>query len=289
MLNNEDLSIRSVYNDILASETGKLSEENIDLIYKALVNREKSLCIIALWSAARALVFPQIPVKSVEQCVLAIRTIFEITERSHDANARKSVETIINSGSVDNLDSQQEKALLCFTNALRFLITRDFTDFLCTIEVLASSQIKMLDAPRKARLYWIGWLDDVVCRNGRFSIITMLELVERTLLGTIGHVPTFALWEAAGDDKGRFDVWAMDAKTRRLIQPVMMIDPIVLKDETLFVRVLDQPSVVKDPLRIEYLFEHWIHRLFLAEAYLGRYKNIEYYCQSTAETWRAPA
>ncbi len=143
------------------------------------------------------------------------------------------------------------------------------------MDAFVGAQRSQLGRPARAKQAWVGWLDDVATRSDRFTVGTILELLDRALRGTLDALPDAVEWEGTADDSGELSVWATDPSTRRLLRTVMRAKPLELAGDTLRATILDEAGLVRDPLRIESFIEHVIHRCFLGDMYAGRYRQIE--------------
>lgn len=282
--------LRSVYDDIDSSETGQPTRAMICAIWPSLQKYPEARYVTALWSAVRALVFPQVALEAIEPCAKAINAVRTILANGVASPMPVEVEAILQQPQpgITSIREQAE-AQLCLGHALAFCVDSAPERFLHVINTLVSAQRSQFANPTRSKQAWIGWLDDVVSRSDRFHIETILGLVERTLHGTLNMVPASFEWEGVADDSGKLEVWAEDPKTRRLLIPVMTAEPLLVMERTLKATILDETHLVCDQLRIEYFVEHIIHRRFLGGMYEGHYDHIEFRCLGSGENWQAPA
>jgi hypothetical protein len=283
-------SIRTVYDELDCSETGQFTRAEVDTLVRALQGRGNALTIAAVWSAARALVFPQVPPDSIEACARALRALRdEFASKSH-AVSPTGIEPLLQSSPTSDLWAlRQTEARRCLGHALLFCIDRSPARFQQVIQSLTFAQGIEFEEPPKSQAAWIGWLDDVVSRSDGFSVESILELTARAVRGTIESLPAWFQWEGTGDEAQRLHVWIADGRTRKLQRTAMSLEPLKLVGRELRVTVAPIPDLVRDPMRIEYLFEHWVHRRFLNGLYYGRYEQIQYHCAATGERWQARA
>jgi hypothetical protein len=145
------------------------------------------------------------------------------------------------------------------------------------------------DSATTEQARWTAWLDDVVTRADRFSVSEMLDLLEKTLQGTIrGLLPNRFVWEGAADAKWNLEVWTRDPVTSKLVMRVLKFARVELINDVLHVVVADDPKLVSDRLRVEHLFEHEVHRLMMNATYSGKYQSIAYAYANGSDSWQAP-
>jgi hypothetical protein len=281
--------IESAYGEVDSSATGQMPRASIEQLGRALSGAGDVERVIALWSAARALAFPQIATRWVEGAVRALHA------------ARSAIETGIRvrPAEVDALlapdapgkpwDERQLEARRCLGHALSFCVDPSPLRFASTIESMGVAQRDASLTPQKAKQTWTGWLDDVVSRADRFTLADLIALADRTIRGTVELLPAWYRWEGAANDKHHLEVWTEDPRTRKLVMPVMRLEALKLDGAVLTVTVMASPDMVRDPLRIEYLVEDVVHRRFLGGLYDGRYERIDYRCLATGEAWQVPA
>jgi hypothetical protein len=282
-------ALRAVYDDIDGSDTGQPSRAAIATIPTSLQSRPDVLKVIALWSAARALVLPQVEPRAVDPCTRGVAAI-----RQHSPAAGhvipSDVDALLQPAPVQAPTGEPyRQAQICLGRALAYSVAPEPARFMQVIDALIVAQRSEFARPRRAKQAWIGWLDDVAARSDRFTVPQILQLLERALRGTLDNLPPELEWEGTANDKGELTVWAKDPRTDRLLTAVMRAEPLKLMGRTLVVTVLVEPRRVSDPLRIEYFAEQVIHRRFLGEMYAGQYDVIEYRCLGTGEIWQAPA
>jgi hypothetical protein len=290
-----DLSrvIRSTYDDIDDSETGRPTVAIAERLFGALQGHGDTARVTAVWSAARALIVPQVAAESIEPCVRGIQALRAATA-PNAPRQRSGLPEPIDALFRPDLPGEPKDARCiavraCLGNALAFCINPTAARFVQVVEALVAAQGDEFAKPPQEKQRWIGWLDDVVSRSYRYGLGTILELTERTVRGTLRVFRPGFGWEGTADDSHRLHVWTVDRPTRHLLQNVMTIEPVELRARALAVTVLPEPDYIRDPLRIEYLVEDAILRRFLGGMYDGRYDLIEYKCLATGEQWQAPA
>ena len=283
-------ALRSVYDDVACSSTGQPDRRTVASLWTLLGQRPQQLQVLALWSAARALILPQVAPAAIDpglRAIAALRAVWAAPPVPQSA-IPADISALL-AGAPATTDDRQLQAQRCLGHALAFALQPTSAGLMAVIDAMVSAQRSEFAHSARAREAWIGWLDDVASRCDRFAPAALLDLLERTLRGTITTLPVAFRWEGTGDDKGLLHVWAADLQTRRLVSNVMTIDPPVLKGRVLQVSVHDAPHLVRDPLRIEYFVEHFIHRVFLGEPHAGQFDRIDYHAQGTGEAWSAPA
>lgn len=283
-------ALRAVYDDVEGSATGQPARQAIASLWTLLGQRAQQLQVLALWSAARALILPQIAAGAIDPGLRAITALRAAAAAAPGPQAQVPADiAALLAGSTATTDDRQLQAQRCLGHALAFLLQPTPAGLMAVIDAMVSAQRSEFAHSARAHQAWIGWLDDVASRCDRFTPAALLDLLERTLRGTLTTMPVAFRWEGTGDDKGLLHVWAADLQTRRLVSSVMTIDPPVRTGRLLQVTVHDAPHLVRDPLRIEYFVEHTLHRVFLGEPHAGQFDRIDYHCLGTGEAWSAPA
>lgn len=284
-------ALRRAYDDIDGAETGQPSRAVIESIPSALHKHPSAATVALLWSAARALVLPQIALDAVEPCSHAIVATRRCVVAGATSSTPAEVVALLQHASPpgQGADPAQVQAQHCLAHALAFCLTSDPASFMRAMDAFVAAQHSQFARPARAKQAWIGWLDDVVSRSDRFTPDAILELLDRTVRGTLATLPPGFEWEGTADRDGQLGVWIMNPKTRKLVSVVMAVEPLEVKKRTLLVTVLAEPNLASDPLRIEYFVEHMIHRVFLGAMYADQYDVIDYRHLGTGETWQAPA
>lgn len=222
-------ALRPAYDDIDGGDTGQPGRAAIGTIWSSLQNHPDARHVTALWSAARALVFPQVGPDAVERCGQAIdaarggliRGVASILPPAVDALLQKA-------HAPGTSDPRQVDAQQCLGHALAFCVQPTPSRFMQVIDAMVVAQHSEFLHPARSKQAWIGWLDDVVSRSDRFSTATMLDLLERTLRGTLDMLPVSFEWEGVADSAGKLEVWVKDPKTRSLLMAVMATEPLRL-------------------------------------------------------------
>ena len=284
-------ALRAAYDDVDGSETGRPSRAAVGSIATALYGQPEILKVAVLWSAARAIISPQVLPGAVVGGLQAIGVVQKDGAagplRSTPAEAAALLAPVVTVQASNEEVHVQAQA--CLGHAIAFCFAPEPARFMLVMDALVGAQRSEFARPARAKQAWIGWLDDVATRSDRFTVAMVLELLERALRGTLDALPAAFEWEGTADESGQLSVWAVDPSTRRLLRTVMRAKPLELAGDTLRTTILDEPGLVRDLLRIEYFIEHVIHRRFLGDMYAGRYRQIEYRCLGTGETWQAPA
>ena len=273
----------AAYSDIDASDTGLPSPAVIQALHEA--GSPDMLRSIALLTACRAMVYPQISPNLLSDGTLVFQAL----------RARLSGAP---SGPAPNIrawtrlapgGTAEEEAASCVGHAVIYSLAPDPATLGAMVRSMHAAQRLDPRQPRASRLQMIGWMDDVVSRAPGLDVSTVLSLAEHCLAGTLQRLPSPYYLEGVGDDAGDLEVWATEAKTRRLAAPILKVAEPQLAGRKLTVRIRPGPDRALDRFRVGYLFEHFIHRVFLGDLYRMRYDAISYESEATGDSWIVPA
>jgi len=280
-------AIQRVYSEIEAADTGVPPADALRALHDA--GDPKVLSIIALFSACRSAVYPQLPSEGV---IVGEAAIAAMLARLAGATSglMPEVDALIGRarGTATGGDPTAD-ALRCLGEAVAYVVSPSTLGFVAVVQAMIASQSRDKRQPRAMQTQMAGWMDDVIGRAALFTLHDALTLAAQTLAGSLRSLPRPFYLEATGDDAGDLLVWVADPNTRRLLLPVLRVAEPRLLGRDLQVRVRAEPDRIRDRFRIGYLFEHYIHRMFLDGCWAMRCDTISYTCVATGDRWQVPA
>ncbi|HTQ05183.1 MAG TPA: hypothetical protein VMI54_15070 [Polyangiaceae bacterium] len=285
---------RACYGSVLSSERGEVARDELEALGRALSQVEGALAVAAVWSAARAVVFPQLEPEAVARARASIAEILAPAAppaRAHGAHEPAlSGSAGVEAPGVTSMAARRASAARSVASALCCFRTPNAALFADTVGHLADAQRDAAAPASRAKAQWLGWLDDVITRSDRCEPRRMVALLGRAVDGSLANLrPSRFFWEGVASERGPLEVWTADAATRRLVSNVLAFDQVKLAGDVLSVIVAERPDFVRDELRIEYLFEQEIHRAFLGASYAGRYRRIEFAFADGSGGWTLEA
>jgi len=293
MANALDRLARPYYGAVQSAPSGELRRDELEQLGAALATAGV-LPVVAAWSAARAAIYPQLELEAVAEARAAAveATVWlgsKTPPKDPDIPAIQALMKYDPDNAPDAMAARRAKAARCIHAGLRCAIEPTAERFADTIGYLADAQRDEKYPKVRWSEMWVGWLDDVVTRGDRFDAKQALHLLAQTIEGPIrGLVPKRFFWDGAGDEDNVFSVWTRNALTQDSVMMVVEFRDMKIVGRTLSVIVGAKPYLVRDPLRIEYMFEHEILRYFLRSTYMGRYTQIDYQLEDGSLRWTAP-
>ena len=285
---------RNAYGVVSNTRRGTLARSDLEALGARLAPLGSALPVAAAWSAARAVIFPQLELNLVKLARTAceeVRLHLAADPAPPPEQPLLVLEAFAKQASAagsDPMAPRRASAALAVAHALSCCVTPSPKLFADTAEQLALAQEDPAYPNNRAQELWTGWLDDVITRSDRFSVIQILELLTSTIDGTLpGLLPSRFTWEGTGNEEGGFEVWTEDPRSHKLVMPVVTFSQFEPKGGTLFVRIANKPGLVKDGLRLEYFAEHEVHRYFLASPYAGKFTVIDYQFEDGSPGWQA--
>ena len=292
MLREIERALRGVYGNVSWAPTGSPTEEDRDEIFAVLTRSPEWLPVVALWSASRAIVFPQLPAEALPS---ARRDMEASASMLSGGEAKGSEPFLRHLASSDGAETEwsarrhaAHRALLAALDLCRGPTPPVWRTLLSALEFAQLGGDASVDDRRE---WWIAWLDDVVMRCDRTNVATMHGLVERCLAGTLDELVEPYCWEGVeqGDPPYHVQVWTADPRTHHVRKPYLDFETFEFRSRKLEVVISRRPDVITDPLRIEYLVEMGVLRRYLFGRYEGRYDLIDYHCLATDERWTVEA
>jgi hypothetical protein len=291
--------VRPFYAPVVPADTvppnvRELRRDELERLGEVLAGEAEVLPVVAAWSAARAAIYPQLELSVVRQASAAAMEATawlgsSTPPKDSDIPAIQVLAQYDPAKALDVMAARRASAARCLHAALRCCIEPTPERFADTIGHLADAQRDDQYPPSRWYELWVGWLDDVVTRGDRFDSKRILRLLAQTIDGTIGAlVPKRFFWDGACDEDEVFSVWTRDALKKELVMMVVTFREVKLVGRTLSVVVGTRPDLVRDQLRIEYMFEHEIHRYYTRSMYMGMYSQIEYAFEDGSLRWTAP-
>lgn len=285
---------RLTYGAVANTPRGALARPDFERLGTALAPLGSALPVAAAWSAARAVIFPQLELNLVPIARAAVEEVQAHLAATPPLPAGSPLPVLeafakqAPAAAEDAMAPRRLNAALAVARALSCCASPEPTLFADTIEHLAAAQDDPAYPGNRAQDRWTGWLDDVITRSDRFSIGQILELLKQTIAGTIpALLPNRFFWEGTGNEDGGFEVWTEDPRSHKLVMPVVTFSRFEPEAGTLYVRVASKPGLVRDRLRLEYFAEHEVQRYFLADAYSGDYTVIDYQFEDGSPGFRS--
>jgi hypothetical protein len=286
--------VRAYYGDVRGREHGELKGSELEQLGTLLAAVANALPVAAVWSAARAVIFPQLEPalwatakSAIDEVLAGLRANGAV--RAEDVPSLRVLEALDPRSIEDAMASRRASAARSVAAALRCAIAPSPAAFAATILHLADAQRDPAYPEGRARWRWLGWLDDVITRSDRFALGEILELLAEAVAGSLPKLPHRFIWEAAGLEDGSFDVWTVDPTTRRSVKSMLGFAEPKLVADVLSVVVKTGPGCAVDQLRVEYFFEHEVNRLLTDSFYTDRYRCIEFELDDGTRRWVTPA
>ncbi len=279
-------AIRTAQAEIDAAENGIPPPAAIAALHAA--GDPRVMRVIAVLSACRAIVYPQLPPEGSGLGAAALRDLLARLDGGTAPMAQAEALLLKARGLPREAGAQQE-ALRCLGHAVGYLVSPSAQGLVTLLGALLAAQRDERPKPRATRQQMTGWMDEVVGRAPHIELGAALALAAGALEGAVPGLAEPYYFEAAGDDAHDIRVYAADARTRALTRPVMRIAEPRLAGRELQVRVKAEPRDAHDRFRIGYLFEHSVHRMFLDGCWAARCDSIAYACEATGEAWTMPA
>jgi hypothetical protein len=279
---------------VIEPDPRDLRRDELEQLGQVLAGVGTALPVVAAWSAARVAIYPQLELSVVSQASAAAMEATawlgsSTPPKDADIPAIQALAKYDPTQAPDPIAARRASAARCVHAALRCSIEPTPERFADTLGYLADAQREELYPLKRWYQLWVGWLDDVVTRGDRFDPKRILRLLAQTIDGTIATlVPKRFFWTAASDEAGVFYVCTRDPLQKKTVMDVLTFRDVKLVGRTLSVVVGARPDLVRDPLRIEYMFEHEVHRHLTSSFYMGQYSQIEYAFEDGSLRWTAP-
>jgi hypothetical protein len=277
-------AVRAVYADIDAAETGLPTPEALRGLHEA--GEPQLMRVVAVLSVCRVIVYPQLPSDAIAMAAGALRDLQERLEGR--SGPMPTVEELRRHETTEAGDCQQD-ALRCLGRAVDYLVSPSAQGFAALVGVMIAAQRWDPRQPRATREQMIAWMDDVVDRARDVELVEALGLAARAINEALPGLVEPFYFEGVGRDGGDLLVHVANSRTRRLIRPVICVAEPVLAERELKVRVKAEPNGASDRFRIGYLFEHFIHRMFLGSMWAMGYDAIAYESEASGDRWTVPA
>lgn len=286
MAGDWDKAVSAAYADIDAAETGLPTPEVLRGLHEA--GNPPLLRVVAMLTACRVIVYPQLPSEGV---ALATGAIQDLRARLEGRTGPMAAAEALRARTGDLLQGADvaQDALRCLGHAVDYLVSPSARGFVELIGTMIAAQRADPRQPRSMQQQMIGWMDDVVDRARHVAIGEAVTLAAQALEGALPGLVEPFYFEGVGADGGDLLVHVADPKTRRLVRPVISVAEPALRGRELRVQVRAQPNIARDRFRVGYLFEQFIHRMFLDSCWAMRYDAIAYECEATGDRWVVPA
>jgi len=286
--------VRFAYASVEYAERGELTRQELERLGTALQGAGDCLRVAALWTAARAAMLPQLQDASLATATVAVQAVTETlgppaADVFAATNAIAALRSLLPQSAQDPMVARRASAAGCVASALDCALYPSPALFADVVQRWALATRDPADSATVEQARWTAWLDDIVTRANRFSVLEALALFEKTLQGTIrGLLPNRYVWEGVADVNWNLEVWSKDPTTNKLVMRVLKFASVNLVKDVVHVVIASDPKVITDRLRVEHLFEHEVHRQMMNATYEGKYQAIDYAFAHGTDHWQAP-
>ena len=278
-------TLQRAYDLIEADTSGELPPRVAEELFHELSSvGEARLGVVALRTAARAAVYPQVHAE-----VLANTAAIRASSGLDLAAWNGAVQTALSgrSRAIVWFEQRQNEAAAALASALEVALHPTPQAWVGLLHAYRWAHLGDRQTPGPLRDGWAEWLDDVasVTDDGFARAVRWLA---RCLDGSLSGLPDDWTWEATYSDQNhRFGVSVCELPAGRLRTPVLELTGMARTERTITARV-ERGSAVVDPLRVEYLVRHALARVFLADSKLVGGEQIEFEVSDTGERWLYP-